>query len=827
MKASSRALLVAMLLQVPALALAQTNDAAAPATDAPAGPAPEPIVPPQLKENASVSYPTQALGEHFYAQVIVSLVLEIAIDGSVRNASVQEPAGHGFDEAALAAARTLRFEPARRAGKALPARIRYLFTFDPPPPTLAGSVLDASTGAPLAGATLRLRAADGGTLSAHSAADGSWSMPEVAVGQAGKAQVSISAEHYLPQETELELTPGKASQILFRLSPQPAPKARAKRADLEVTVHGERLPPAVSSFTRAEVRQIPGAFGDPFRAIDALPGVTPIISGLPFFYVRGAPPGNVGYFLDGVRVPYLYHIAIGPSVVQPGMVERVDLYPGGYPASFGRFAGGIVSAETTAPRMDAHGEGNLRLFDAGAMAETGFAGGRGSVLVGGRYSYTAAVVSLLAPKIALDYRDYQARVSYDLTPRDRVSVFSFGAYDLLGQKQTGGLNVLFGTEFYRLNLRHEHSFDSGALRTDVTLGSDTTRLSAQRNALDRSLGIRSQLHHKVSDDLTLRVGLDAALDAYTADHATYSDPDSPAIRMFNASFPPRDDTALGGWLDLVYDVTPRFELTPGLRVDLFHSGTATAVGVDPRLAMRFKVSDSVRITHAYGLAHQPPSFIVPIPGLSPANLTGGLQTSLQTSTGVEVDITEGTTATMTGFYNVYLDMTDAIGSSINGTLSSSAENRSLGSGVGVELMIKRRLTKRLGGFLSYTLSRSERSLGNEHFPSTFDRTHVANGALAYDLGKNWRAGTRLSFYTGTPKNPLTRGLIAPLRSNTPDRNPAFYRLDLRLEKRWQLGHSTWLSFVAEMLNVTLNKETFADQQIGPISVPSIGLEGGF
>lgn len=134
-------------------------------------------------------------------------------------------------------------------------------------------------------------------------------------------------------------------------------------------VEGEKSAPGASALTRAEVRQVPGAFGDPFRAIEALPGVTPIVSGVPFFYVRGAPPGNVGYFLDGVRVPYLYHIGLGPSVVHPAIVQRVEFHPGGYPARFGRFAGGIVSAEVTAPRDDWHGEGNVRLFDLGGVVE--------------------------------------------------------------------------------------------------------------------------------------------------------------------------------------------------------------------------------------------------------------------------------------------------------------------------------------------------------------------------------------------------------------------------------------------------------------------------
>src|SRR5262245_37914819 len=118
-------------------------------------------------------------------------------------------------------------------------------------------------------------------------------------------------------------------------SPPSHEAAPPKVAAIEVTVQGDRPPPHATSLSRTEVHLMPGAFGDAFRAIDALPGVTPLASGVPFFYVRGAPPGNVGYFIDGVRVPLLYHVVIGPSVIHPELVERVDVYRGGYPASYG------------------------------------------------------------------------------------------------------------------------------------------------------------------------------------------------------------------------------------------------------------------------------------------------------------------------------------------------------------------------------------------------------------------------------------------------------------------------------------------------------------
>ena len=153
----------------------------------------------------------------------------------------------------------------------------------------------------------------------------------------------------------------------------------------------------------------------------------------------------------------------------------------------------------------------------------------------------------------------------------------------------------------------------------------------------------------------------------------------------------------------------------------------------------------------------------------------------------------------------------------------------MGTAYGLELFLKRKLTTRIGGILSYTLSHSVRSVGRSRFVADFDRTHVVTGAVAYNLGRNWRAGTRVTFYTGLPKAP------DPFDGST--RMPSFFRLDVRLEKRWQLGQKTWISFVAEWMNATLSKETVGatnctlqgctPQVIGPVTIPSLGVEGGF
>jgi hypothetical protein len=298
-------------------------------------------------------------------------------------------------------------------------------------------------------------------------------------------------------------------------------------------------------------------------------------------------------------------------------------------------------------------------------------------------------------------------------------------------------------------------------------------------------------------------------------------------------FAARRELAWGAYFELTLHPAQNLEIVPGLRTDMVSSSGYAVLGVDPRLSGRFQITDRLRIVHAYGIAHQPPSYLVPFPGLQIANLHAGLQWSFQTSAGIEVDFPEDVTATVTGFHNAFFNMNDSLATvrPIHWD-PRSLTTRSRGSSLGVELLLRRQLTHRLGGFLSYTLSRSVRNVEGDVFPSTLDRTHVVNVALSHDLGARWRAGARLAFYTGIPKydyNTLLGG-------QHPERTPPFHRLDVRLEKRWGLGERGFISLVLEGFNVTLQKEVStiscselacSYQKAGPITIPSIGVEAGW
>jgi hypothetical protein len=105
--------------------------------------------------------------------------------------------------------------------------------------------------------------------------------------------------------------------------------------------------------------------------------------------------------------------------------------------------------------------------------------------------------------------------------------------------------------------------------------------------------------------------------------------------------------------------------------------------------------------------------------------------------------------------------------------------------------------------------------------------------LLYDLGRGWRAGVRHVFYSGFPADEAGPGREP---SEHPDRVRPFYRLDVRLSKRWTLGKKAWVGLVFDLQNATLSKEIFdvtcedgpcQPRTLGPITIPGMALEAGF
>ncbi len=633
-----------------------------------------------------------------------------------------------------------------------------------------------------------------------------------------------------PAPSPAEVAPAPAVAPAPVASPAPIPEPEVQ----EVVVRAKKDPPP-ATLQRNDIRRMPGAMGDPLRAVEVLPGVTPTVSGLPFFYVRGAPPNTTAFVLDDLPLPYLFHVGLGPSIVHPAFVQKVAIEPAGGHPRYGRAAGAFVTATTENPADELHGEARVRIIDASAFGEAPFAAGKGHASVGGTVSYVAPLLGVFAPELTIDYRDTAARVRYDVTPDDHLQIFVIGSYDFASQRDRGEEQVLFASEIYRLDLKWTHDLPRhGEARVGATLGYDRSRLVGRRFARDQSVGARANVRQPVTTEIDVEAGLDARLDAYGADlPSVYSL--TPAdyeetVRVFGD----HTDTVSGAYAALRYRPalgardTPKrpLDFEGGLRSDVYTSAGVVSPVVEPRVRVSWAATDRVKLMTSHGLAHQTPAYLVPMPAVAIPGLRGGLQEALQSSVTAEVSTWYGIVADCTLFRGVFSNLSDFVLVQSDFPLKSDRGLR--GAANGLELSLRRPLRGRFGMQVSYTFSRSTREpeRGSTRLGS-YDRTHVLNVAALFDLGKGWSAGLRALTYTGLLRDPA---------SGSEERLPAFSRLDARVEKRWKWSGRRYFAVVAEALNATASRETVAlrcDDQgcaprnIGPLTMPSLGVEGGF
>lgn len=770
----------------------------------PTAPSSAPVLsPPELVEVPEVTLPDGATPLASDAEV--ELLLLIGPTGSVLDASVATPVREDVDAAVLAAVPAMRFRPAMRGDQPISARVRFRFvvrrTGESAPATLptAENPPDSAAGAsdPNAG-------------------------PTSALGPTPPAPIEAA-----PVETE-PVEPAPARGVFGARS---RVAAREAGASTRVTLTG------------VELTTVPGTFGEPLRVVATLPGVARSPFGLGFFLVRGASFENTGFFVDGFPVPLLYHLGAGPAVISSRLVEQLDFYPGGYPASYGRFNAGIISLRTAPPPTDRFRlEAEIDVFRASVMSVLPFADGKGSIAAAFRRSYYELILPLVVDGFELSFTDYQLRVDYRVSPEVRTSLFFFGSQDRLDIQQAVGGADTSGTANTGLFYRFHRVIGKVELRVArelratfaTSVGYDETR-TTQRNPgrsdlfLDAGatvVGQRADLVWSMGGGHRLTLGVDAltwllGVDAQVPQPPGFGEYPSPG-------FSPTTTTISAGIP--IYGVAPYveqrldfgpLELVGAFRLDAYRYGDLRTLRADPRFVARYKPLDRLTLKVATGLFSQQPQPIQLLSGLGNEGLRPSR--SWQTSAGFELTLPWELYVESQGFYTQMWSLTRGGNALVQG--DGSAAQRQFffddgeGRAYGLELLVRRKVAEGFYGWLSYTLSRSERFLANgDVVPFLFDQTHVLNFAASYQWWR-FRFGARFQLATGRPTQEVVGAVYdadddnyRAIRTGIAGRLPTFHQLDLRVDYEFPLG-PTEASVYVEGLNVynAVNSEGYRYQ----------------
>ncbi|MEP7052647.1 MAG: TonB-dependent receptor [Pseudomonadota bacterium] len=825
------------------------------------------ITPPELTHFEPAPYPPAAAAEHLEASVVLTLDIDAA--GLVTSAAVTEPAGHGFDEAAQNAALHFVFRPARRADQPVKSRIlyRYAFHFQAPPQAtetsaakrasrLFGRVTVAGSKSPLAGARLRLLRGEAVLAERLTDADGRFDSGSL---EAGAYRVSIEAAGFDSFTATEQIAPGEDSELHYGLVPLNAGSTtiivQGTRPTREVTRH------AVS---RRELSMSPGTSGDALRAIENMPGVSraPALSGL--LVVRGNADQTTPVFVDGLWIPNVYHFGGLSSVVPTEMLDEVNFYPGNFSVRYGRALAGVVDAHLRETRADGryHGLAQIDLIDARIMAEGPVPGLKGWNFIGGfRRSHIDAWLGPVLNQrdtyitAAPVYYDYQLLFDRRPTPDSYVRIGLLGFDDRFAlinkNSATGGkldtLNSTWGVGvIYKARL-------SPDVKLDMTVSAARAHQrfalsSSDIDLLAESVVTRGEFALKLWRGATLRTGWDAMAAPYRAYGAFPDTPgiDAPDIGM-SVTLPSRrfDRSALflnpALFAEMELHPTPRWQLVNGVRAD--YTFEIERLDVSPRMVARYTLvpgSLSTVLKAGTGLFQQAPDLVAMV--LKNPNTELRSQRSFQNSLGVEQELSAQVKLSVEGFYNL-LDNLISAQPNAHGVVDYN--NYGKGRIIGSEVMLRYAADEHFFGWVSYTLSRSERTWlpGQPSRLFELDQTHILTALGSYRLGRGWELGMRFRYVTGNLYTPCRSSLFSstgtsyvcvqgPLDSA---RLPAFHQLDVRVDKRFTFASWT-LSVYLDLINAYNRKNPdflqsnydFSQSQPQSASlpiIPSLGVRG--
>ena len=647
---------------------------------------------------------------------------------------------------------------------------------------------------------------------------------------AGTYTLTASASGYnLPADVVVTIEPGETTELKIYL------EQIVVELD-EVEVKGERAtsPVGRQSLRGSEIQRIPGATGDALRALQALPsiGVANDFSGA--LYIRGGSDEDNLYYFDRVPIGYPYHFGGIVSSLSSEVIERIDVYAGGYGAEFGVDSQAVIDIYSRNKSIDSfRAKFNLNVLYSEGLLE-GKIGERGFWYAAGRRSY----IDLFLGSLSFDsgaitafprFWDYQVKGGYELNDKHQLSMNLFASGDNFALKLDGEDvdeevrgNISFGSGFEGAGIHLRSRFTDrltsflsltrSYFQFDVNVGPE---LSLKIDAPDYVL--REDLTYTLNPKHRLETGVILGLEPGRAIGRFIRPPDEGEVD-YDPRFLERqtfDESVSGKRMEVYlqdrYKVLPFLSVVLGLRVDYF--SLVDDFSVQPRGSLLLDIMGGSQLQFSYGNYYQVPG----PPRLTQSVGNPDLSTSQASHYVLEFtrQVSEGTEFKFAGYYKNLANL-------VTNDDDMVYLNQGAGFAQGTEVFLRHRTGDRFLGWGSYAYGLSKRRDRPEepYRYYSFDQTHVATLAATYRLTPTWEIGVKWQYRTGNPYTPVEDATqqtdprngeliyIPNYAETNSGRLPSYHRLDMKLSKAFRFN--SWeMSLFLELLNA-YNRKNLLD-----------------
>ena len=692
--------------------------------------------------------------------------------------------------------------------------------------TISGYLTDESNGEGLIGAALYVPEIERGTTS-NLYGFYSLSMP------AGTYTLTYSFIGYKTISRQIELDADQTINIEF------AP-GDVQLTEVEITTdrpdeNVRSIEMSVEKLDIKTIRKVPQFMGevDVIRTLQLLPGVSTVGEGAMGFNVRGGNVDQNLILLDEAPVFNSSHLFGFFSVFNADAVKDFKLYKGGIPAKYGGRLSSVLDVRQIEGNMKKfHGSAGLGLISSRLMLEGPIVKDKASFMISGRRSYIDLFFPLFEDLkgTSVFFYDLNAKVNYKIGERDRLFLSGYFGDDVMNFNNQFKARWGNGTG----SLRWNHLFNSKLfLNTTVvyskysySLGVPEGLQAFEWKSAIQNFNAKMDFSYYPNPNNTIEFGVNALFYAFDPG-ATEPLNDESMFQEISVARKRAIEPAI--YLSNEQSISDNFTVQYGLRYSFFvNYGEQTVYryaaglpyqeenitdttfysggdiirthagweGFEPRLSLNYMISNRHSVKASYNRTRQYIHLISNTTAATPIYVWAPSDSYIEPSSVDQVALgyfrnfaNNTYEFSAEGYYKRFYDIIDyRDGAEL--LLSDKLETQILsGSGLayGLEVMFKKS-TGRLTGWLSYTLSRTERTIkginNDDPFPSNWDKTHDLTAVLSYDINDRWNASANFSFMTGRPITyPDGRyefdGIIVPNYSNRNGaRTPNYHRLDL-------------------------------------------------
>lgn len=577
---------------------------------------------------------------------------------------------------------------------------------------------------------------------------------------------------------------------------------------------------------------------DILKTIQLMPGVLAsgeMDSGI---YIRGGDPGQNLIMLDGATIYAPAHLLGFFSIFNSDHLASATVYKSGIPSRYGSCTSGVIDIGTT-DTMTGKAKGTLNIGLISSQGTLAVPLWKNSTLTfSGRDTYINYILKGTAKVMREDtempeygFQDWNITLLTRLDPNNTLKINGYYGHDRLHFMQetysmlaalkwyNAAASIIWeGTSGERTRNRHILSFSRYS--NNISIERDPASIKMPSDITDFS--------YKGLTELSFRQSRLSFGGSYTFH---LSNVQYPIINGLNSLIDdigrpaPYHTHEFGIFAD--YSIWFNFPLT--LDIGLRYSGASTGkrlyTGPEPRFSIRYRPTPQTSLRAAFAIQRQYVN-MVSISGM-------GMPTDYWTPVTDKIRPQISESASL-GFSHLLWD--SAVEYSIepyfcllDNVLEYDGElfdmvNRKYdpeehvisgkGRNYGIEIMLKKNGGK-INGWISYTLSRSERSfpdiMDGAVFPAKHDRTHNLAATASYSPAERWLFSAVFVYATGRTYTPpvgiylIGENMIQKYGDHNSARMPDYHRLDLSATYNFRQRGRCRHSLNASIYNVYARK----------------------